>query len=122
MPSNVQVARLRELAMVVIPTIGLCTVHGDKGPFHVKELVECRTAYPTVVIPQGKDGSVGHAVTVVDDLIFDSTQKRALKLQRMSLDWICDGDGCEKILIAYRFEKKWLKRKRLERKMTLHGW
>jgi hypothetical protein len=36
-----------------------------------------------VVIPLGGDGRIGHAITIVGDLIFDSTQTHALTLERM---------------------------------------
>ena len=28
-----------------------------------------KTNFPTVVVPEGRDNDVGHAITVVDDLI-----------------------------------------------------
>ena len=64
-----------------------------------------KTIYPTLVIPSGNDGSTGHAVCVVDDLIFDSTQENALKLCRESLDWICWKHGCKDIYYANRFQQ-----------------
>ena len=39
----------------------------------IEDLLYKKTIYPTVVIPEGRDNDVGHAITVVDDLIFDST-------------------------------------------------
>ena len=35
----------------------------------IEDLVKNKTIYPTLVIPSGNDGSTGHAVCVVDDLI-----------------------------------------------------
>ena len=49
------------------------------------------------MIPKGKDAGVNHAVCVVDDLIFDSTQHFTLKLCHESFDWICGEGGCEGI-------------------------
>ena len=47
-------------------------------------------------------------MTVVDNIIFDSTQKRALKLKKESLDWICGSrNGCESIDQAVRFIGSW---------------
>ena len=37
----------------------------------------------------GADGSASHAVAVVDGLIFDSSAKHAMTLNRSSLDWCC---------------------------------
>ena len=45
------------------------------------------------MIPQGKDGSINHAVAVVEDLIFDSTQSHAMKLKKESFDWIFGSCG-----------------------------
>ena len=39
----------------------------------IKELLENKTIYPTLVIPYGNDGSTGHTICIMDDLIFDST-------------------------------------------------
>ena len=49
---------------------------------------------PRIVLLKGNDGSMNHAVTVVDDLIFDSTQKFALKKCKESFDWCCGDEGC----------------------------
>ena len=73
----------------------------------INDLVNSKTEFPTVVIPMGDDKSVGHAVCVVDDLIFDSTQKTALKLCKDSLDWICGDEGCQEIYSALRFHQKY---------------
>jgi hypothetical protein len=54
-----------------------------------KDLIQKKTIYPTVVIPEASDFQITHAVCVVDDLIFDSTQKYALKLKAESFNWIC---------------------------------
>ena len=68
-----------------------------------EQLVYNKTIYPTLVVPIGNDGSTGHAISIVDDLIFDSTKENALKLCRESLDWICGRYGCKELYIAMRF-------------------
>ena len=85
----------------------------------LKDLVGTRTEFPTVVIPKGRDGSVNHAVCVVDDLIFDSTQAFALKLTLPSFHWICGDCGCEEVYYAIRFQRSF-SAKPLQRKMKLH--
>ena len=77
--------------------------HKPDNPLTKEQLYELLTPYPTLVVPVGYDGSVSHAITVVDDLIFDSTQERAMKLSQQSLDWICGDCGCRAIDIAVRF-------------------
>jgi hypothetical protein len=71
------------------------------------EDLEDYNPYPTVVIPFGKDGSISHAICVIDDLIFDTTQAFALKCTRQSINWICNcgSQGFEDIYAAYRFER-----------------
>jgi hypothetical protein len=48
------------------------------GKFGLK--TETSNRWALVVIPLGGDGGIGHAITIVGDLIFDSTQSHALKL------------------------------------------
>jgi hypothetical protein len=59
-----------------------------------------------LIIPLGRDKSLNHAVCVIDDLIFDSTQEFALKLKKKSLDWICGDDGVLMIDGAIRFTRR----------------
>ena len=56
-------------------------------------LLEDKSPYPTVIIPWGTDMSVNHAICVIDDISFDSTQPKALWLTKETLDWICAGKG-----------------------------
>jgi hypothetical protein len=51
--------------------------------------LKTETSHPwaLVVIPLGGDGGIGHAITIVGDLIFGSTQSHHLKLGKKSLDW-----------------------------------
>ena len=60
------------------------------------------TPYPTVVLLEGSDGSVDHAVTVIDNLVFDSTVQHPLRVCLESLKWICGGE-VESIVAARRF-------------------
>ena len=72
----------------------------------VEHLVQKPSPYPTLVIPLGNDGSVNHAICVVDDLIFDSTQQFALKLCHKSFHWIAGELGSNKhVLGAIRFHR-----------------
>jgi hypothetical protein len=74
--------------------------------FTVKDLCENTTCFPTIVIPLGKDKSVSHAICVIDDLIFDSTQPYALQLRKPSLDWVVQGPGIWMVYGAYRFHRR----------------
>jgi hypothetical protein len=101
------------------PTLGLPTVFissqkHQKRLLTMSDLVEGFTPYPTLIIPLGLDGNINHAICVVEDLIFDSTQAYAMKCTVAALHWICNcgKKGFLDIFIAYRFEtsfkcKRW---------------
>ena len=70
----------------------------------IEDLLKENTSFPTVVVPEGQNDDVGHAITVVDDLIFDSTH--ALKLCRELLEWTCGFYGIKNICFAVWFEQQ----------------
>ena len=78
----------------------------NKRNLSIKDLCKKITTYPIVVVPLGKDKSISHAVCVIDDLIFDSTQAFAFQLRRKSLDWIVQKPGIHMIDGAIRFNRK----------------
>ena len=78
--------------------------------------------YPLIVILVGNDGSMNHAVTVVDDLIFDSTQTYALKKTKESLDWICGAKGFRVMHHAYHFCRKYKSSKDQITRVPLKNW
>ena len=84
-----------------------------------QDLLADKSAFPTVVIPRGIDQCVNHAVCVVDDLVFDLTQPKALSLSKETFDWICGEDGCDRLRFAVRFDRSF-KTKALKRKLCLH--
>ena len=64
------------------PKIGQCQVYNNNKwrtnsrnhqkkvtKMTIEELVDKKTIYPTLVIPFGNNGSTGHAICIVDDLI-----------------------------------------------------
>ena len=117
----------------IVPKFGQCTTYGHSfrsagghrkkyknKEMSISELLTDEKPIPTVVVPQGKDDSVGHAVCVVDDLIFASTQKHALKLTKETLDWICGDGGYVGIYFALRFETKVGKGPLFKRKIIYH--
>ena len=86
----------------------------------VHDLLSNPSPHPTIVIPRGKDLSVTHAFCVIDDLIFDSTQKFALELCQKSINWICGDCGCYDIYLAMRFHEKWGDVPEFKRKVVYH--
>ena len=115
MTKPVAVEKLRERMKVLLPCIGDCEIlsknakrkkNGNKKGMSITDLIETKTSFPTLVIPHGEDGSNNHAIVVIDDLIFDSTQTYALKLCRESLDWICGPGGMASIDVAIRFNRR----------------
>jgi len=69
----------------------------------VEQLVHHKTPFLTLVIPLGNDGSINHAISIVDDLIFDLSISSVMKLTRDSLDWICGDRGMCSLLEVYHF-------------------
>ena len=112
-PGNLQIKRICELASIHMPEIGKPRIfnqrtrrNSSKKSMTWHEVFVNKTKYPTLVIPFGKDGSLNHSFCIVDDLIFDSTQTHALKLNRESVDWICGIGGAEeKAWGIYRFDQ-----------------
>ena len=85
----------------------------------LESLMEDKCALSTMVIPRGFDNCVNHAVCVMDDLVFDSTQPKALSLCKETFDWICGDKGCEGMHMALRFDCSF-KTKALKRSVCLH--
>jgi hypothetical protein len=48
--------------------------------------------YPIVLQLQDADGGIQHAVTIVEDWVFDSNNHHALPRNRVALDWCCSTD------------------------------
>jgi hypothetical protein len=68
-----------------------------------EELVSERTPFLTLIRLVGNDGSIDHAVCVVDDLIFDARLPKNLKLCSESLDMICGPKGMLQLGVVFRF-------------------
>jgi hypothetical protein len=69
-----------------------------------------RTMWPTLCILKGDDNSTNHAVTIVENYIFDSNNSYALPLNESTLDWCCSGDTGAAVKfvcvpLAYRFHR-----------------
>ena len=127
LPSCDQLSRLRSLMKEVAPMIGNCSIVGRRNSRRVlqkqcgiADLVAAKCPFPKLVICGGEDGSVNHAFCVVDDLIFDSTQEKAMKLVPEVIHWICGTKGCSSILAVYSFNQAYKTRKRLLRKPMVH--
>ena len=110
--SDLAIKKLKGTMLKFVPCIGDCTVFNVRNAkkraikrLSIEELIATKTRFPTVIIPLGNDGSKNHAVVVIDDIIFDSTQEFALRLCRESLDWICGDKGIASIYIGLRFNR-----------------
>ena len=106
----VAIQKLRECIKKFCPQIGQAEVYnthnrknGPRKILAIDDLLNSHTPFPTLLILIGVDGSCNHAVTVVDDLVFDSTQAFAFKLKRESFDWICGKNGFKEFDAVYRF-------------------
>ena len=107
---SIALTELKKDMQKFVPCIGDCEIFNVRNAkkrtmrkMSIKELIEKKTKFPTVVIPWGVDGGNNHSFVVIDDLIFDSTQVSAMKLCQASLDWICGKQGMAKVDVALRF-------------------
>ena len=69
-----------------------------------------KTLWPTLCILQGTDGSINHAITTVENFIFESNCTHALTLNIDNLNWCCNTDMSsdvkfDRVPFAYRFVK-----------------
>jgi hypothetical protein len=91
-------------------------------PLSPEVLISTRTPFLTLIQPVGKDGSIDHAICVVDDLIFDARLPNALKLCAESLDMVCGPKGMLHLGVVLRFCKPHGTHKRKwERAMNENG-
>jgi hypothetical protein len=80
-PKPVALQELKRVMREFFPCIDDCMAFNlrtkNKKIKHltIQDLIEIKTRFPTLVIPYGKDGSNNHSFVVVDNLIFDSTDK-----------------------------------------------
>ena len=111
MPFDDALKGLRRLLTELLPQLG-------NGHWFNKKLQrsgKCKTRRPmdirtflvptpflSIAQPIGEDESAGHMVAVVDDLIFDSSSVKVLKLTKQSLDWSC-GNNLKKLGIVLRY-------------------
>ena len=113
--------KLQEAMKMKAPTIGIGVVYNlpwsrrnrrkkKHKRMTLDELVATKTIFPTLIIPRGVDGQVSHAVCVVDDLIFDSSQQYALHLSKESFDWICGERGFRDLYLVVRFKHSYGKK------------
>jgi hypothetical protein len=129
LPGDKAFDRLRNIISEVLPHMGQCMVWNGKKRKRYKsrkvmsvgEIVTRRTPFLTLVHPKGRDGSVDHAVCVVDDIIFDSTLTHAIKLCEESFHAVCGEEGMAELGRVIRFcipkGVKHTKPEREERKM-----
>jgi hypothetical protein len=125
-----QKVHMLEFAPIVARPTLLNAGHKKKRRILPIANVNTYTPYPMVLIPIGKDGSVNHAVCLVDDLIFDSPLTHALKCKLEVLDWICTGENGEcvgiqqfpsnscNLLVASHCNVLWMTIGRNDRRLT----
>jgi len=86
----------------------------EKGNYKVNTLksydvLHNQSMWPTLCILKGSDECVTHAVTVINDYIFDTSRSTALVLCKKNLDWCCGSDygntTFHSVVVAYRFIK-----------------
>jgi hypothetical protein len=76
------------------------------------DILQNHSVWPTLCILRGSDNSVNHAITVVDNFIFDSNCPYAMQLTRDNLDWCCCSDEIStdvkyvEVMFSYRFSQR----------------
>ena len=127
LPVESYIADIRHLMQKYCKPIGNCQIfnkqlrRGKKRTIAANEILQKHDPFPMLVVLIGNDGSSNHAVTILDDLIFDSTQPYAIKKSRKSLDWLCGDDGFTKLGVAYLFNQKFAsKRPQIERTVKIN--
>jgi hypothetical protein len=76
------------------------------------DVLKDRSMWPTLCILKGNDGSTNHAVTIVENYIFDSNNTYALPLNESTLNWCCCGDeGLEVKFVSVPFAYRFLRHK-----------
>jgi hypothetical protein len=110
LPGDMVLHAVRSFMIEHLPAEGQPMVFNQKRsrkrkmvPLSRAELVSERTPFLTLIRPVGNDGSIDHAVCVVDDLIFDARLPNTLKLCAESLDMICGPKGMLHLGIVFRF-------------------
>ena len=70
---------------------------------HQLDLVNDLSAYPTIAILEGSDGSVSHAVSTIGKYLFDSNLNHAPYISQEALDWCVStpDEKCKYVGIAY---------------------
>ena len=64
------------------------------------------SSFPTLLQLIGSDGGIQHAVTTVDNWIFDSAEEYAYELTKKNLSRCCGPDiEFERVWSAYRFDR-----------------
>jgi len=97
--SSVLLSKAPQFARLVI--YNRPTASGVRRELQLEELLREGTTRPVLMILLGNDGSNDHAVCAIDDLLFDSTQRFAMKLCLASLNWVCGTCGFDRVWAAY---------------------
>ena len=129
LPLPMAIKQMKNGMMGIVPQIGLSISYNlprcfgsrkkQQRKIHLDSIIGMKTPFPTIVVPLGLDDGVNHAVCVVYDLIFDSTQPTALRLSKASFDYISSWDGCKSIYVAAHFMRGY-NVKTFKRDMVLH--
>ena len=84
---------------------GMRTGSGNRRPLHINDVLAEKNRFPFLLVPKGDQGTMTHAICVIDDLIFNAISPKALRLCPRSLHWIFNVDISE-IALGFKFETK----------------
>ena len=100
---NQAIKEIKKIMKYLLPSIAstkqfnIRRKSGGKNTKSIEDILNNKDSKLKLVIPKGKDTDTTHAITIVDDLIFDPRFDHAFKLQMDSLDFITGVKGIDSI-------------------------
>ena len=98
-----QIAMFREEVAKRVPEL-ICNrvqIFNSRKPL---DIFSNTSPFTTLVIPIGSDQGIQHAITIVNNLVFDSNVEVAMHLCKETLDWCTNTPGgYQKVYYAMRF-------------------
>ena len=78
---------------------------GGACKYRIAELMGEKKNMMTLVIPQGSDGGIEHALVVYEGYIFDAIENYALPVTMENLNWCCGRDGFHSLHAVHEIVK-----------------
>ena len=102
-PPSEAIKEIKEIMKYLLPSLArtkqfnIKRKPGGKTTKSIEDILKNKDGKLKLVIPKGKDTDTTHAITIVDDLIFDARFDRALKLHIDSLNYVTGLKGIDSL-------------------------